>query len=122
MSLRLHRRSRRRVRRQGDRGAPVRHTDIHRLLAGLVNTWRLLAPILAPKVIRIGKNYAAHVAEMGGDAPEDPVIFIKPNTSIIGPEVPIVRPPVVAARRLRRRARRRHRSLQRCLLRQGGAA
>lgn len=54
---------------------------------------RLLAPILASKVICIGKNYAAHVAEMGGDAPEDPVIFIKPNTSIIGPEVPIVRPP-----------------------------
>lgn len=53
---------------------------------------RLLAPILASKVICIGKNYAAHVAEMGGDAPEDPVIFIKPNTSIIGPEVPIVRP------------------------------
>ncbi len=54
---------------------------------------RVLAPILASKVICIGKNYAAHVAEMGGEAPADPVIFIKPNTSIIGPEVPIVRPP-----------------------------
>ncbi|WP_110470872.1 fumarylacetoacetate hydrolase family protein [Williamsia limnetica] len=64
---------------------------------------RLLAPILASKVICIGKNYAAHVAEMGGDeahrsstgsgeAPENPVIFIKPNTSIIGPQVPILRP------------------------------
>ncbi|MEP9391018.1 fumarylacetoacetate hydrolase family protein [Gordonia sp. VNQ95] len=54
---------------------------------------RLLAPILATKVICIGKNYAAHVAEMGGQAPASPVIFLKPNTSIIGPEVPIVRPP-----------------------------
>ncbi len=55
---------------------------------------RVLAPpILASKVICIGKNYAAHAAEMGGEAPQDPVIFIKPNTSIIGPEVPIVRPP-----------------------------
>ncbi len=54
---------------------------------------RLLAPILASKVICIGKNYAAHAAEMGGEAPADPVIFIKPNTSIIGPEVSIVRPP-----------------------------
>ncbi|MGX7693675.1 fumarylacetoacetate hydrolase family protein [Gordonia polyisoprenivorans] len=54
---------------------------------------RLLAPILATKVICIGKNYAAHAAEMGGSAPENPVIFLKPNTSIIGPEVPIVRPP-----------------------------
>ncbi len=54
---------------------------------------RVLAPILASKVICIGKNYAAHAAEMGGEAPADPVIFLKPNTSIIGPEVPIVRPP-----------------------------
>ena len=54
---------------------------------------RLLAPILASKVICIGKNYADHVKEMGGEAPDNPVIFIKPNTSIIGPEVPIVLPP-----------------------------
>ncbi|MFT3715706.1 MAG: fumarylacetoacetate hydrolase family protein [Gordonia sp. (in: high G+C Gram-positive bacteria)] len=54
---------------------------------------RLLAPILATKIIAIGKNYAAHAAEMGSEAPEDPVIFLKPNTSIIGPGVPIVRPP-----------------------------
>ncbi|TFI43998.1 FAA hydrolase family protein [Rhodococcus sp. 1R11] len=54
---------------------------------------RLLAPILASKVIAIGKNYAAHAAEMGGEAPKDPVIFIKPNTSIIGPGAAIVLPP-----------------------------
>ncbi|WP_430333350.1 fumarylacetoacetate hydrolase family protein [Rhodococcus sp. ACT016] len=54
---------------------------------------RLLAPILASKVICIGKNYAAHAAEMGGEAPEDPVIFIKPNTSIVGPGAPIMLPP-----------------------------
>jgi 2-keto-4-pentenoate hydratase/2-oxohepta-3-ene-1,7-dioic acid hydratase in catechol pathway len=51
---------------------------------------RLLAPMLASKVVCVGKNYAAHVAEMGGTAaPVDPVIFIKPNTAIIGPNVPI---------------------------------
>ncbi len=53
---------------------------------------RLLAPILASKVICMGKNYAAHAAEMGGEAPEDPVIFLKPNTAIIGPNVPIQLP------------------------------
>ncbi|MGB3303456.1 MAG: fumarylacetoacetate hydrolase family protein [Gordonia sp. (in: high G+C Gram-positive bacteria)] len=53
---------------------------------------RLLAPILATKIIAIGKNYAAHAAEMGSEAPADPVIFMKPNTSIVGPEAPIVRP------------------------------
>jgi len=53
---------------------------------------RLLAPILASKVVCIGKNYAAHVAEMGGRVPADPVIFLKPNTAIIGPNVPIQLP------------------------------
>ena len=53
---------------------------------------RLLAPILASKVVCMGKNYAAHIEEMGGEAPEDPVIFLKPNTAIIGPNVPIQLP------------------------------
>ncbi|MUM16809.1 fumarylacetoacetate hydrolase family protein [Mycobacterium sp. CBMA271] len=53
---------------------------------------RLLAPILASKVVAMGKNYAAHAAEMGGAPPESPVIFIKPNTSIIGPGLPIQLP------------------------------
>jgi 2-keto-4-pentenoate hydratase/2-oxohepta-3-ene-1,7-dioic acid hydratase in catechol pathway len=54
---------------------------------------RLLAPILASKVVCVGKNYAAHAAEMGGEPPADPVIFLKPNTAIIGPNVPIQLPP-----------------------------
>jgi 2-keto-4-pentenoate hydratase/2-oxohepta-3-ene-1,7-dioic acid hydratase in catechol pathway len=53
---------------------------------------RLLAPILASKVVCMGKNYAAHAEEMGGVAPEDPVIFLKPNTAIIGPNVAIQLP------------------------------
>ncbi|MFC8526992.1 fumarylacetoacetate hydrolase family protein [Nocardia sp. NPDC057227] len=54
---------------------------------------RLLAPILASKVVCVGKNYAAHAAEMGGEAPESPVIFLKPNTAIVGPNAPIILPP-----------------------------
>lgn len=54
---------------------------------------RLLAPILASKVVCVGKNYAAHAAEMGGEAPKQPVIFIKPNTAIVGPHAPIIVPP-----------------------------
>ena len=47
---------------------------------------RLLAPVLPrSKVIGIGRNYAAHAAEMGSDVPDEPLIFIKPNTSVIGP-------------------------------------
>ncbi len=47
---------------------------------------RLLAPMIPSKVVAIGKNYAEHVREMGGDAPpETPVIFIKPSTAVCGP-------------------------------------
>jgi 2-keto-4-pentenoate hydratase/2-oxohepta-3-ene-1,7-dioic acid hydratase in catechol pathway len=53
---------------------------------------RLLAPVLPSKVVCIGKNYADHVAEMGGEAPSDPVVFLKPSTSVIGPGDAIVLP------------------------------
>ncbi len=45
---------------------------------------RLLAPILPSKVIAVGRNYAAHAAELGNDLPERPLIFLKPSTSVIG--------------------------------------
>ncbi|MFR9729696.1 fumarylacetoacetate hydrolase family protein [Saccharopolyspora sp. MS10] len=54
---------------------------------------RLLAPILPSKVICVGKNYAAHAQEMGGEAPRDPVIFMKPSTSVTSPNAPIKLPP-----------------------------
>src|ERR687894_2151927 len=48
---------------------------------------RLLSPILPSKVVGIGKNYAEHVAEMNtGDAPKEPLMFLKPSTAVIGPE------------------------------------
>jgi 2-keto-4-pentenoate hydratase/2-oxohepta-3-ene-1,7-dioic acid hydratase in catechol pathway len=54
---------------------------------------RLLAPVLPrSKVVGIGKNYAAHAAEMGSDVPPEPMMFIKPNTSVIGPGDPIFYP------------------------------
>ncbi|MFT4009165.1 MAG: fumarylacetoacetate hydrolase family protein [Nocardioidaceae bacterium] len=54
---------------------------------------RLLAPVLPrSKVVGIGRNYAAHAAEMGGDVPDEPLMFIKPNTSVIGPGEPIFYP------------------------------
>ncbi len=50
---------------------------------------RLLAPVLPSKVVCLGKNYAAHAAEFGGDVPEEPLIFLKPSTSVSGPGDPI---------------------------------
>jgi 2-keto-4-pentenoate hydratase/2-oxohepta-3-ene-1,7-dioic acid hydratase in catechol pathway len=46
---------------------------------------KLLAPVLPSKVVCIGKNYADHAAEMGGAPPENPVVFLKPSTSVVGP-------------------------------------
>jgi 2-keto-4-pentenoate hydratase/2-oxohepta-3-ene-1,7-dioic acid hydratase in catechol pathway len=54
---------------------------------------RLTAPILPSKVIAIGKNYAEHAREMGGEAPEQPVMFMKPSTSVVGQREAIVHPP-----------------------------
>ena len=53
---------------------------------------RLLAPVLPSKVVAIGKNYAAHAREMGGEPPAEPVIFLKPSTAVAGPVDPIIRP------------------------------
>ena len=54
---------------------------------------RLIAPVIPrSKVIGIGKNYADHAAEMGGDVPREPLVFLKPNTSVIGPGEPIFYP------------------------------
>lgn len=44
------------------------------------------------KVVCVGKNYRDHAAEMGGEAPAEPLLFLKPNTSVIGPGDVIVRP------------------------------
>jgi len=60
---------------------------------------RLLAPVIPrAKVVCVGKNYADHVEEMksetGGDAPDEPLLFLKPNTAVIGPGDAIVRPAV----------------------------
>ena len=55
---------------------------------------RLLAPVLPSKVVAIGKNYAEHVKEMNtGDAPKEPLLFLKPSTSLIGAHDTIELPP-----------------------------
>ncbi|WP_344106145.1 fumarylacetoacetate hydrolase family protein [Myceligenerans crystallogenes] len=54
---------------------------------------RLLAPVIPrSKIVAVGKNYAAHAAEMGGEVPASPLLFFKPNTAVIGPDDPIVLP------------------------------
>ena len=54
---------------------------------------RLLAPVIPrSKVVGIGRNYADHAAELGNEVPAEPMLFLKPNTAVIGPGDPIVYP------------------------------
>ena len=54
---------------------------------------RLLAPVIPrSKVIGIGRNYADHAKEMGGEPPAQPLMFLVPNTAVVGPGDPIVMP------------------------------
>jgi len=50
---------------------------------------RVLSPVLPSKAVCVGKNYAAHAAEFGGEVPEEPLLFLKPSTAVLGPGDPI---------------------------------
>ena len=56
---------------------------------------RLLAPVLPSKIVCVGLNYKDHAAEVNKPLPPEPLLFIKPSTSVIGPGEPIVIPPDV---------------------------
>ncbi len=54
---------------------------------------RLLAPVIPTKVVAVGRNYVEHAEEFGNEVPEQPLLFLKPPTSVIGPLQPIRVPP-----------------------------
>jgi 2-keto-4-pentenoate hydratase/2-oxohepta-3-ene-1,7-dioic acid hydratase in catechol pathway len=54
---------------------------------------RILAPVLPSKIVAIGLNYRSHAEETGMKLPEEPMMFIKPTTSVIGPGDTIKLPP-----------------------------
>jgi len=61
-----------------------------------VNQVTLLAPIASPpKIVCLGLNYRDHAAEQNVAIPDEPIIFIKPHTTIIGPNENIVKPSFV---------------------------
>lgn len=56
---------------------------------------QLLPPVAPTKIVCVGLNYRDHISEMGHHRPAEPVIFLKPSTSVIGPGAPIPIPPGV---------------------------
>ncbi|HWC32451.1 MAG TPA: fumarylacetoacetate hydrolase family protein [Actinomycetota bacterium] len=89
--------------RYGDRiAAGVLEGDVVRPLRGTffeepiptgeeipVDDVRLLAPVIPSKVVGVARNFAAHAEELGNPVPDEPILFFKPATSVIGPEDPI---------------------------------
>ena len=87
--------------RHGDRiatGAVQPGSDVIQVIAGTffedplptgeevpIDDVMLLAPVLPSKLVCVGKNYAAHAAEFGMEVPEEPLLFLKPSTAVIGP-------------------------------------
>lgn len=64
--------------------------NVHR-----VEDVRLLAPVIPrSKIVAIGKNYQAHAAEMDSEAPAEPLMFLIPNTAVVGPGDPVVMPKI----------------------------
>jgi 2-keto-4-pentenoate hydratase/2-oxohepta-3-ene-1,7-dioic acid hydratase in catechol pathway len=68
---------------------PLQLTGEHVALADV----RLLAPVIPrSKVVGVGRNYADHAAELGQQVPAEPLLFLKPNTAVVGPGDAIVLP------------------------------
>ncbi|MBI4253936.1 MAG: fumarylacetoacetate hydrolase family protein, partial [Candidatus Rokubacteria bacterium] len=65
--------------RRGRRRYPLKHSV-------------LLAPVVPSKIVAVGLNYRDHAKEMGRPLPDEPRIFLKPPTALVGPDDPIVYP------------------------------
>jgi 2-keto-4-pentenoate hydratase/2-oxohepta-3-ene-1,7-dioic acid hydratase in catechol pathway len=55
---------------------------------------RLIPPVVPSKIVCMGRNYAEHAAELGNEVPKEPLIFLKPPSSVIGPDEPILFPAI----------------------------
>jgi 2-keto-4-pentenoate hydratase/2-oxohepta-3-ene-1,7-dioic acid hydratase in catechol pathway len=53
---------------------------------------RLLAPVDPSKIVCVGRNYAAHAKELGNEVPSEPLLFLKPPSSLLGPDAAIISP------------------------------
>jgi len=64
-------------------------------IAGGLHSVRVLAPVRPSKMVCVGQNYLDHVKELGRPVPTEPVLFLKPPTTVIDPGGPIKLPPGV---------------------------
>ena len=55
---------------------------------------KLAAPVQPSKIVCVGRNYREHAKELGNEVPTEPLIFLKPPSSLIGPGQTIIRPSI----------------------------
>ena len=58
---------------------------------------KLLPPVAPSKIVCLGRNYLDHAAEFNNPPPKEPLIFLKPPSSLLAPDDPIVLPPKCSA-------------------------
>jgi 2-keto-4-pentenoate hydratase/2-oxohepta-3-ene-1,7-dioic acid hydratase in catechol pathway len=57
-----------------------------------LQTLHVLAPCAPSKIVAVGLNYRTHAAEVRMELPQEPILFLKPSTAVIGPEENIIYP------------------------------
>ena len=75
-----------------DRFDDVLQGKVERKKAIAIDEVKLLAPIRPGKIVGVGRNYADHAKELGNDLPTDPLLFLKPPSSILDPGEAIIMP------------------------------
>jgi 2-keto-4-pentenoate hydratase/2-oxohepta-3-ene-1,7-dioic acid hydratase in catechol pathway len=96
------------ARLEGDRAHPLARAPWLSLTeVGPARAWdakALLCPVRPSKIICIGRNYAAHARELGNEPPKEPLMFLKPPSSLIGPNDAIVIPPTTLTEKIEHEA------------------
>ena len=74
---------------------PLRGEKNYKKIPGiLLADAALLCPVQASKIVCIGRNYREHAAELGNQVPTEPLIFLKPPSSLLDPGGKIMLPPM----------------------------
>lgn len=73
-------------------GTPLHDLEVSDDVVAPLADVELLAPVAPRAIVCVGRNYAAHALELGNEAPDRPLLFLKPPSSIIGPGASIIRP------------------------------
>jgi 2-keto-4-pentenoate hydratase/2-oxohepta-3-ene-1,7-dioic acid hydratase in catechol pathway len=63
-------------------------------LAELQEQGKLLAPVVPSKIVCVGRNYRDHAAELGNDVPTEPLLFLKPPSSLLAPGATVLMPSI----------------------------